>query len=184
MRQVIALFPHVIESHHDGDELVRYSFECTDHANLPREDCSVCLAANEVRKQHESAHEQNQLYLGLKEELRTIFNTEEFSRINEKRCNVWHTGPAWDEMDWAGCIAGEAGEAQGYGKKLRRLLQGMIQKQVIEEAEQLLENYGKELADVVIYADLAATKAGFNLWDLVKKKFNETSERNGFKERL
>jgi NTP pyrophosphatase (non-canonical NTP hydrolase) len=114
----------------------------------------------------------------------TNFNAEEFSRINELRCDKWHTGPEWDSMDWGGCIAGEAGEAQGFGKKIRRMDEGMVQKQVSDDRDALLEKFGKELADVVCYADLAATKAGLNLWEILKNKFNETSERNGFEERV
>lgn len=112
------------------------------------------------------------------------FDAEEFSHISKQRSDEWQKGPAWDAMDWAGCIAGEAGEAQGFGKKIRRLDSGMVQKQVTEDRDALIEAYGKELADVVIYADLAATHAGLNLWAIIRNKFNATSERNGFKERI
>lgn len=112
------------------------------------------------------------------------FDADEFSRINIKRCDTWQKGKVWDLMDWAGCAAGEAGEAQGFGKKIRRMDEDMAQNQVTEDREELIKKYGKELADTVIYCDIAATKAGLNLWDILRDKFNETSERNGFEERV
>lgn len=38
---------------------------------------------------------------------------------------------------------------------------------------------GKEIADVVTFCDLLATRYGFNLGKLVLDKFNEVSERIG-----
>lgn len=41
------------------------------------------------------------------------------------------------------------------------------------------EDIGKEIADVVTFCDLLATRYGFNLGKLVLNKFNEVSERVG-----
>ena len=41
------------------------------------------------------------------------------------------------------------------------------------------EDIGKEIADVVTFCDLLATRYGFNLGKLVLDKFNEISERVG-----
>lgn len=43
----------------------------------------------------------------------------------------------------------------------------------------LKEDIGKEIADVVTFCDLLATRYGFNLGKLVLDKFNEISERVG-----
>lgn len=43
---------------------------------------------------------------------------------------------------------------------------------------------GKELADVVIYADLWAQHLGLDLEELIRNKFNEVSVRHGAPERL
>lgn len=41
------------------------------------------------------------------------------------------------------------------------------------------QDIGKEIADVVTFCDLLATRYGFNLGDLVLDKFNEISQRVG-----
>lgn len=41
-----------------------------------------------------------------------------------------------------------------------------------------------ELADVVLYADLLAQKAGIELAGAIRAKFNRVSEAQGFPERI
>ena len=71
----------------------------------------------------------------------------------------------WSIADWSNALAGETGELCNVIKKMRR-------GDNIDVSEA-----GKELADVVIYADLLATKLGLNLSDCVRQKFNEVSDR-------
>jgi len=73
---------------------------------------------------------------------------------------------------WTTAIAGECGE-----------LCNLVKKQVRDEKD-LSADIGKEIADVVIYADLLATRMGFRLEDLVRLKFNEVSDRRGSKIKL
>lgn len=71
-------------------------------------------------------------------------------------------------------LAGEVGETCNLIKKIDRAK--LIDKftDVIPASE-----VGKELADIIIYADLIATKLGLSLGECVKQKFNEVSERLG-----
>lgn len=93
---------------------------------------------------------------------------ENLRAANEARCEPsFHAIDAWNPLEWAGAMAGEAGEACNKAKKLRR-----------GEAIDPLE-IGKEIADTVIYADLLAQRLGLRLEDLVANKFNEVSIRVG-----
>ena len=90
------------------------------------------------------------------------------SRANHQRCEEsYFPLEDWTPSDWATAMAGEVGEACNLIKKKRM-------GQNIE-----LEDIGRELADVVIYVDLLASRLGLNLEDCVVKKFNETSARQG-----
>jgi NTP pyrophosphatase (non-canonical NTP hydrolase) len=71
----------------------------------------------------------------------------------------------WTPSDWATALAGETGELCNFIKKRRR-------------GERVpIETLGKELADVVTYADHIARQFNINLADAVRRKFNEVSER-------
>lgn len=89
-----------------------------------------------------------------------------FSWLNLKRCEspdgFAHKIDSWSESDWMTAIAGEMGETE----------------------EQLREALGKEIADMVICCDLLATRLGLKLGDLVRDKWNETSEKIGYPGRL
>lgn len=74
----------------------------------------------------------------------------------------------WSPAEWTNAVAGEVGELCNLTKKLGR-----------GDANVKLEDIGKEIADVVIYADLVATRMGLKLEDLVRQKFNEVSDRRG-----
>ena len=114
-------------------------------------------------------------------------NLNEFSRTNLSRCLRWHPLGlnSWSLSDWGVAMLGEAGEACNFIKKLNRVRDGLIgNKGDDADAELLRKKLGKEIADTVIYCDLLAQAAGFNLSDLIAQKFNEVSERNGFPERV
>jgi len=92
---------------------------------------------------------------------------------NVRRCEAsFHEIEAWGEGDWACAMAGEAGEACNLIKKRRR-------------GEAIgVDEVAKELADVVIYADLLAARMGIDLAEAVRSKFNEVSRRVGSDVRL
>lgn len=98
--------------------------------------------------------------------------------INSARASRWDGGKpaplAFNLME----LAGEAGEACNAGKKLARHEYGFA------GGDPDVSKLAEELADTVICADLAANKAGIDLADAVAKKFNKTSVKYGFPERL
>lgn len=88
----------------------------------------------------------------------------------------------WNILEWAGAMAGEAGEAANVAKKLRRGDYGPSPKTVkYEEGRAAL---AKELGDTVIYADLAAAREGINLADAVREAFNSKSNEIGCRIKL
>lgn len=84
-------------------------------------------------------------------------------------------GSDWPLDAWTNALSGEAGEAANIAKKVRR---GDLS---LEEARPML---AKELADVLIYADLTALQLGIGLDELLMEKFNETSRTIGSSVRL
>lgn len=75
----------------------------------------------------------------------------------------------WLSTDWATALAGEVGELCNLVKKFRR-------GELITR-----KDIGKELADIIIYADLFASHLGIDLEKAIIQKFNEVSERVGSK---
>lgn len=73
-------------------------------------------------------------------------------------------------------LAGETGEACNILKKLERM--GIV------GSRSSKEQLAKELADVVICADLCALEFDIDLGEAVLDKFNETSEKYGLKTRM
>lgn len=102
-----------------------------------------------------------------------------FNRLrtaNVKRCeHFYHKVSGWTLPDWACAAAGEMGEVCNVVKKLHR---GNYANQTIDE-EDLRNQLAEELADVVIYLDLLAARAGIDLGENVVKKFNKTSLKVG-----
>jgi NTP pyrophosphatase (non-canonical NTP hydrolase) len=80
-------------------------------------------------------------------------------------------------------LCGEAGEAANVVKKIRRYECGIKEADKATEA-MLIDHLGNELADVIVYADLLATKYGIDLPRKIIEKFNAVSEREGFPQRL
>ena len=103
---------------------------------------------------------------------------------NLRRCNRWHPGgiEEWSLSDWAVAMAGEAGETCDVIKKLNRYRDGVVGNSKTEV--ELVQQLGDEIADVLIYLDLLAARAGVDLDEAVIRKFNAVSERVGFPDRL
>lgn len=120
----------------------------------------------------------------------TFLTFAKFREVNAARCARWHAGGinSWSPSDWGVALAGEAGEACDAIKKLNRIRDELpnlsaskVASKTIDEA---IDAICQELADVVCYADLLATRLGRDLESHVVRKFNDVSERYGFPERL
>lgn len=111
---------------------------------------------------------------------------EDLRAANVSRVGRWHPKAGvmeWSLSDWGVAAGGEMGEALDIIKKLNRYRDGLA-KPSFRSEEQLLVDLGKELADITIYLDLLALRAGIDLGAVVAAKFNEVSEKMGFPERL
>jgi NTP pyrophosphatase (non-canonical NTP hydrolase) len=115
----------------------------------------------------------------------------DFTTLKEasaRRAARWHRehpfDGGWTGGDWGNALAGEVGEACNIIKKIRRVEEGYTDQTTPEDVIQLLNDLGRELADVIIYADLVATMYSLDLGQCVATKFNETSEKWDFPERL
>jgi len=86
----------------------------------------------------------------------------------------------WTLSDWSNALAGEAGEACNIIKKVRRG-DFISTTHLNVEARGLLAD---ELADVFIYLNLLAARAGIDLGAAIVKKFNEVSDKKGSEVRL
>lgn len=102
----------------------------------------------------------------------------ELRDANVTRCEeVFHDLDSWSPTDWATAMAGECGEACNEVKKLRRLDGADSESDTPEERERLRVAIGKEIADMIIYADLLAARLGIDLDEFVTAKFNEVSKK-------
>jgi NTP pyrophosphatase (non-canonical NTP hydrolase) len=108
--------------------------------------------------------------------------------VNVARCNeAFHPNGGmeeWSPLEWAGAVAGEAGEAANMAKKLRRLDTGDQPLDSPEYRDVLADQIVEELADTVIYADLLAARVGKDLEEAIRQKFNKVSIERGVKHRL
>lgn len=83
-------------------------------------------------------------------------------------------GSDWSLAEWTNAIAGEVGEACNLAKKLMR---GDYGEPGTHQFAEGLAELRKELADVVIYSDLACFRAQGDLGAEVVDKFNLVSHR-------
>lgn len=129
------------------------------------------------------------------------------SYINQKRSEAWH-GPdsePWNAADWGNAMSGEAGEfleaimdlvglaaatnikagkMSDAIKKLRRHETGISQTKGPQSYDAAIREVKKEAADIFLYLDLTCTYLGFSLYDAVRDKFNEVSDREGFPHKI
>ena len=110
--------------------------------------------------------------------------------VNRTRSDRWHHGnfAEWSVERWAVAMAGEAGEACDAVKKMFRIEDGIANlsepDRQISERDDAVAHVLEELADTILYADLLAQRLGGSLEEAIVAKFNATSERYGFPERL
>lgn len=100
-------------------------------------------------------------------------------QANETREHEWEadepTGEGFSLLFLSNAMGGECGEAQNVVKKMERARMGY------RGSKATAADLAEELADVVIYLDLLARKAGIDLSEAVTHKFNATSTKLGFK---
>lgn len=128
---------------------------------------------------------------------------EELRLKNKERCeSAFHSVDEWKPWDWTNAIGGEVGEACSEGLTLLTAIaakagaaSNLTKKMArVWPANQFIKNWNKpedqriteledrladELADIIIYADLLATRIGRSLGDCVRRKFNAKSEEIG-----
>lgn len=101
---------------------------------------------------------------------------ERLRSVNVERCKeVFHPLTSWSLSDWAVAMAGECGEACNVVKKYRRFQDGTNTAKDPQTVDEIRDALAAELADTVIYADLLAARAGIDLGDAVREKFNAVS---------
>lgn len=121
---------------------------------------------------------------------RSPLTFQQVTDANVARCDRWHKGGLkdWSVADWAVAMAGEAGEVCNAVKKLRRVEDDIAnisdEGRLLATREQAIAKIGEELADTFLYLNLLGVRLGINLSDQIIAKFNTTSERYGFPERL
>lgn len=116
---------------------------------------------------------------------------EEVITASTSRATRWYPGGLtdWSPLEWAGAMAGEAGEACNAAKKLKRIEDGILNVNT-EDGRSLTEHnaacmqIGKEVADTILYAVLVCARVGVPLVPVLIDVFNKKSEEYGFPERL
>lgn len=84
----------------------------------------------------------------------------------------------WGPMQWGCALAGEVGELCNYLKKYQRQMPSD------PSPDELHGEIAREIADVFIYLDLLAATFDLDLGRIIASKFNATSKKFGFPERL
>ena len=106
----------------------------------------------------------------------TDLTFKQLNVANVNRCeDVFHSVDSWSVQDWAIAVFGESGELCNAVKKLRRHKDGTNTAKDPQTLKECRQQIMEELADVVIYADLLATKLDMSLKDAICVKFNKVS---------
>ena len=98
--------------------------------------------------------------------------------INGERYKAWAQGTGDDPLYASNEFAGEAGEVCNIVKKLVREERGWVGSRSDKDA------LAEEIADVIICVDTIARMYDINIEEAVTKKFNKTSDANGFVHKL
>jgi NTP pyrophosphatase (non-canonical NTP hydrolase) len=116
---------------------------------------------------------------------------DDLVQANLSRVVRWHPGGLheWSPLEWAGAMAGEAGEACNAAKKLKRI-DGQLANinheagRSLTERQSACRQIAKEVADTIIYGALLVSAADEDLGATIVEVFNRKSEEYGFPERL
>ena len=90
----------------------------------------------------------------------------------------------WNVLEWSGAAAGELGEACNVAKKIKRIDAKLARRKNESNRAKLVLKLADEIADTIIYLDLLALREEINLPSAIVSKFNRTSKKFGFPERL
>lgn len=94
---------------------------------------------------------------------------------NVQRCvTCFFPLDSWSVLEWAGAMAGEAGEVANVAKKIHR----------DGSTPELRERLADEIADTITYLDLLAAHQGIDLKDAIKRKFNRVSAERDYRDIL
>ena len=111
--------------------------------------------------------------------------------VNVQRAERWHKNGLndWSPLEWAGAMAGEAGEACNAAKKLKRIEDeianiNLEEGRALTDRDEARRKVGLEVADTIIYGVLLASRVGVDISEMVRTAFNQKSEEYGFPERL
>lgn len=97
---------------------------------------------------------------------------------NVTRCGgAFHPIESWSLTDWACAATLAQREAANVTKKLCRLEHDLATGHAKADEAQLKADLAHELADTVIYLDLWAARAGIDLGEAVRTKFNILSAK-------
>ena len=120
----------------------------------------------------------------------TNLTFDQVTAVNVARCDRWHKHGIndWSPERWYTATGGELGEVGNALKKLFRIEDEIAnisdpERQISTRAEAVAK-IAEECADTFLYLNLFCARLGIVLADEVVKKFNATSERYGFPERL
>ena len=122
--------------------------------------------------------------------MKMTLSLAELSTTNLARCARWHKGGItdWSPERWLTATTGELGEAANALKKLFRVEDGIANinepGRHLDDRTKAIAAIGEELADTLIYLELLAQSLGIDLAAEVIEKFNKTSGKYGFPERL
>lgn len=112
---------------------------------------------------------------------------------NLLRVERWHSLKSWSPLEWAGAMCGEAGEAANAAKKLKRVTDGIQNKDnrleapAADELALYKKQVLKEYADTLIYGVLLCASVDATAEEVeqtIREVFNQKSEEYGFPERL
>lgn len=113
------------------------------------------------------------------------------TEANTARAKRWHAPDGlegWNALEWAGAMAGEAGEACNAAKKLRRVEQKIANINVanrhLPTESEAKRAVAKECADTILYALLLIERVGVDAEEIIRDVFNAKSEEYGFPERV
>ena len=119
-----------------------------------------------------------------------MLSFDEFRETNRARCEeMAQPLDGWLPSQWSNAMAGEVGEACNITKKMDRIWPANQFKQSWnkpedQRMEELRERLKREIGDVVIYADLLASREGLTLEECVRTAFNEKSVEIGSHRRV
>lgn len=106
------------------------------------------------------------------DELRNA-NIERLPQFKNRRGEPAHDkadGSDWSLAQWSNAVLGELGESANIIKKIDRGDMSLAEARI---------SLAKELADVQTYLDILAFRAGIDLGEATRVKWNEVSERVG-----